>query len=542
MVSKISTVDVVIVGAGVGGLYAHHRLRRMGLSLRGFEAAPEVGGTWFWNRYPGARCDVESLDYCYTFSDELLEEWQWTERYATQPEILRYINHVADRFDLRRDIAFDTRVIGAVYDERANRWTVETDRGERVTCRFLITALGCLSLRKAPEFEGLEDFQGRWVQTSAWPREPVELAGKRIAFIGTGSSGIQAIPVIAEQAAHLTVFQRTPNFSLPARNGPVDPAIEAKVRANYPEHCRINKTTKAGVQPKHATGRSVFEDGDEARREAFERVWAFGGGGMLGLYRDVTTNVEANAYAAEFVREKIRQIVNDPVVAERLSPRDHPIGTKRICLDSDYFATFNKPNVELVDIRTTPIERLTQTGVKTTDAEYPADLIIFATGFDAITGPLVAMNIRGVNGLRLEEAWADGPSTYLGLMIAGFPNLFTVNGPGSPSVLANMIPTVEQHLDWIADCIAHMDAQGLDRIEAEPEAQHAWADEVAEVASQTLYPLAKSWYMGDNVVGKRRMFLAYVGGFSTYTERCDQIAGAGYVGFKLSKAPEPAAA
>jgi len=535
-----SSVDVIVVGAGLGGLYAHHRLRAMGLSLFGFEAAPEVGGTWFWNRYPGARCDVESIDYTYSFSGDLLNSWKWSERYATQPEILRYINHVADRFDLRRDVAFNTRVVGARFDEATNRWTIETDRGETISARFLLTTVGCLSTPKAPEFDGLGDFQGRWVQTSAWPRDPVEITGKRVAIIGTGSSGIQAIPVIAREAAQLTVFQRTPNFSLPARNGPIDPAYEAKVRADYAEHCRRNKLTKAGVQPKLATGKSAFEVSEEERLAAFEYAWGRGGGGLAGMYKDVMSDIAANDLAADFVRDKIRQIVKDPEVAERLSPRDHPFATKRICLDSDYFETFNRPNVELVDIRATPIERITRDGVKTSQAEYPVDLLIFATGFDAMTGPLLAMNIRGAGGLKLEDAWKDGPSTYLGLMMAGFPNLFTVNGPGSPSVLANMIPTIEQHVDWIADCIAHMGAAGLQRIDAEPPAQDAWAHEVQAVANQTLYPRARSWYMGDNVNGKPRMFLAYVGGFADYAARCDEIARDGYPGFRLS-APREAA-
>jgi cyclohexanone monooxygenase len=531
-----AVVDVVVVGAGLGGLYAHHKLRTLGLSLFGFEAAPEVGGTWFWNRYPGARCDVESLDYTYSFSEELLAEWKWSERFAPQPEILRYINHVADRFDLRRDIAFDTRVVGARYDEAANRWTVETDRGDKVVCQFLITTVGCLSTPKPPEFEGLEDFKGRWVQTSAWPRDPVEIAGKRVAVIGTGSSGIQTIPVLAEQAAQLTVFQRTAQFSLPACNGPVSPEFEARVRADYREHCRRNKDTRAGVQPKLATGRSVFEVSEAEREAAFERAWSLGGAGMLGMFTDVSNNAEANTFAAEFVRAKIREIVEDSEVAELLTPRDHPIGTKRICLDSHYFATFNRPNVELVDIRATPIERITADGIKTSDQERPFDLIVFATGFDAMTGPLLAMNIHGARGAPLGEAWEHGPSSYLGLMMAGFPNLFTVNGPGSPSVLANMIPTIEHHVDWIADCIVHMREAGAERVEAAPEAQTAWAAEVAEVANKTLYPLARSWYMGDNVPGKPRMFLAYVGGFNTYTARCEEIAKGGYKGFRFSAA------
>jgi cyclohexanone monooxygenase len=529
-----ASVDVIVVGAGLGGLYAHHKFRSLGLKLFGFEAAPEVGGTWFWNRYPGARCDVESLDYTYSFSDELLNEWRWTERFATQPEILRYVNYVADRFDLRRDIAFDTRVTAARFDERTNRWTVETSQGDRTTAQFLVTTVGCLSAPKPPEFAGLEDFTGRWVQTSAWPREAVEIAGKRVAVIGTGSSGIQAIPVIAREAAQLTVFQRTPNFSLPAKNGPVRPEFEAKVRADYPQYVKLNKRTKGGVQPKVATGKSTFEVPEDERLVEMDRAWNYGTAGMQGLYRDILTDVKANEIVAEFVRGKIREIVEDPATAEKLSPRDHPFGTKRLCLDTDYFATFNRPNVELVDIRATPIERITANGVKTSEREREFDLIVFATGFDAMTGPILRMNIEGAGGRRLTDEWRDGPAAYLGLMIESFPNLFTVNGPGSPSVLCNMIPTLEHHVDWIADCIAHMRKGGLERIDVEPAAQEAWAGEVQAVAGRTLYPQAKSWYMGDNVSGKPRMFLAYVGGFVDYTDRCEEVARSGYTGFRLS--------
>jgi cyclohexanone monooxygenase len=537
-----SPADVIVVGAGLAGLYAHHRLRASGLSIAGFEAGPEVGGTWFWNRYPGARCDVESLDYCYSFSPELLDEWVWSERYATQPEILRYINHVADRFDLRRDIVFDTRIVGAAFDEATNSWTVRTDRGDEVTAPFLIAATGCLSTPKPPEFDGLADFAGRWVLTSTWPREPVEMAGKRVAVIGTGSSGIQSIPLIAREAAHLTVFQRTPNFTLPARNGPVNPEFEASVRADYADYCRRNKDSRGAVQPKLATGVSALSLPADERRAAYEHAWGVGGSGIQAVFSDLLTNPQANATAAEFIHGKIREVVHDPDVAERLSPRDHPFATKRVCLDTDYFATFNRPNVELVDIRKTPIQRITRHGIRTGDKEYPVDLIVFATGFDAMTGSLTAMNIQGLGGLTLEAAWKAGCATYLGLMIAGFPNLFTVNGPGSPSVKVNMAPAIEHHVDWIADRIDDLRARGVARIEAEADAQAAWTDEVAAVAGRTLYPLANSWYMGANVPGKPRMFMAYVGGFNTYTARCDEVVREGYRGFRLSRAAGVAAA
>jgi cation diffusion facilitator CzcD-associated flavoprotein CzcO len=525
-------VDAVIVGAGVAGLYAIYRLRALGLSIQAFEAAPDVGGTWYWNRYPGARCDVESLEYSYSFSPELMNEWVWSERYATQPEILRYINHVADRFDLRRDIEFNARIVSTRYDEAANRWTLRTADGGSITTHFVVTTVGCLSIPKPPEFEGLEDFAGEWRQTSAW-RE-VDLAGKRVGVVGTGSSGIQAIPVIAQQAAHLTVFQRTPNFSLPAKNGPIDPAFEARVRADYVDYRRRARRTRAGVVPKIIPEKSALEVSKEERDAAYEAAWRRGSAGFGAAFTDIMVNQAANDTAADFVRGKIRQIVKDPAVAERLCPTDHPFATKRICLDSDYFDTFNRPNVTLVDIRAAPIERITRNGVKTAEQEYPLDVLVFATGFDAVTGALLNMNIQGAGGRALKDAWAGGPRTYLGLMVAGFPNLFTVTGPSSPSVLANMIPCVEQHVDWIADCLSHMRGQGLDRIDADPQSQDAWAVEVQKKAEGTLYPRAKSWYLGDNVPGKPRVFLAYVAGFSTYADRCEAVAKAGYEGFHLS--------
>ena len=532
--------DVVVVGAGFAGLYSHHRLRALGLSLTGFEAGPDVGGTWFWNRYPGARCDVESLDYCYSFSPELLDEWRWSERYATQPEILSYIEYVARRFALRRDIAFETRVVSARFDEPAKRWIVETDRGDRVSARFVIAATGCLSEPKPPEFDGLEDFAGDWVQTSRWPIEPVALAGKRVAVIGTGSSGIQSIPLIAREAAHVTVFQRTPNYTLPARNAPIDPNYEARVRGDFPAHLARNKQTRGGTQSRLATGLSVHEVAAAARAASFEHAWDFGGAGMQVLYRDLLAELPANKIAADFVAAKIDEIVSDNETAALLTPHDYPFGAKRLCLDTDYFATFNRANVELVDVSNERIERITRHGVQVGDREYPADLIVFATGFDAMTGALAAMNIVGRGGVALNETWRDGPRNYLGLMMAGFPNLFTVNGPGSPSVLVNMLVTIEHHVDWIADCIAHMQAKGIATIEPDPQAELAWSDEVQAVGARTLYPLAKSWYMGDNVPGKPRRFLLYAGGFDRYAARCAEVASDGYSGFVMAGATERA--
>lgn len=529
-------VDVVIVGAGFAGLYAQYKIRELGLSAFGFETASEIGGTWYWNRYPGARCDVESLDYSYSFSPDVLHEWKWRERFATQPEILQYANFVADKYDLRRDYAFETKVIAADFDKAANQWVVKSDRGDEVRCRFLLLAVGGLSLPKAPEIDGLKDFQGRWVQTGCWPHEPINVTGQRVAVIGTGSSGIQCIPLLAEQAALLTVFQRTPNFSVPAHNGPLDAEYEAEVRADYVEHHKRNRMTKGGVPPRINTGVSAMSVSEDERQAKFEQAWGFGTFALQSVFNDTSSNPRSNAAAAAFVHDKIRGIVNDPKVAEKLLPKTFPFGTKRLCLDTGYYATFNRDNVSLVDIRETPIERITKAGIKTTDAEYPFDLIVFATGFDAVTGPLFALNLTGVGGVTLNDAWKDGPQSYLGLMVSGFPNLFTVNGPSSPSVLANMLQTIEHHVDWIADCIAYTDKNGFARVEADEAAQVAWAHEVANMAKRTLYTKANSWYMGANVLGKPRVFLMYIGGLDTYVDRCDQIVQGGYVGFNFSPA------
>ena len=529
-------IDVVVIGAGFAGLYAHYKFRETGLRAFGFEAAPEVGGTWFWNCYPGARCDVESLDYSYSFSPDMLNEWKWSERFATQPEILQYANYVAERFDLRRDYAFETKVIAANFDAEANQWLVKTDRGDEVRCRYLLSAVGGLSLPKAPEIEGLDEFEGRWVQTGAWPKEPVDVAGKRVAVIGTGSSGIQCIPLLAQEAARLTVFQRTPNFSVPAHNGPIDPAYENEVRADYAGHHQRNRMTKGGVPPRINTGKSAMDVSDEERRAKFEEAWNFGTFALQSVFNDTSSNPQSNAAAAAFVHDKIRGMVKDPVLAEKLLPRTFPFGTKRLCLDTEYYAAYNRDNVELVDIRETPIERITKAGIKTSTKKYPFDLIVFATGFDAVTGPLLALGITGAGGLTLKDAWKDGPQSYLGLMVSGFPNLFTVNGPSSPSVLANMLQTIEHHVDWIADCIAYMEKNGFARVDADEAAQVAWAHEVANMAEKTLYTKADSWYMGANVPGKPRVFLMYIGGLDRYVERCDRIVSDGYAGFGFTRA------
>jgi len=527
-------VHAVIVGAGFAGLYMLHRLRQLGLPARVFEAGDNIGGTWYWNRYPGARCDVESMDYSYSFSDELQQEWKWSERYASQPEILTYINHVADRFDLRRDIQLSTRVTAATFDEAAGQWTVTTNRGDHVSARFCIMATGCLSSAQVPKFPGRESFHGKTYHTGRWPHEGVDFTGQRVGVIGTGSSAIQSIPIIAEQARHLVVFQRTPNFSAPAHNAPLDPDFERQVKTNYAAFRRQARESRVGFVVERSEA-SALAVSDEERRREYEKRWRRGGLGFTATYVDLLTNQDANDTAAEFCREKIRAIVRDPKVAEILAPKDYPVGTKRMCVDTRYYETYNRDNVTLVDIRRAPIEAITPEGVRTTDAAYPLDSIVFATGFDAMTGALLSIDIRGRGGRPLRDAWAEGPRTYLGLTVAGFPNLFAITGPGSPSVLSNMIVSIEQHVDWIADCIDRMRAQGQATIEATAAAQEAWVGHVNEVGHATLYPRANSWYMGANIPGKPRIFMPYIGGVWTYRQICDDIAAKGYEGFTLTK-------
>jgi cation diffusion facilitator CzcD-associated flavoprotein CzcO len=531
-------VDVVIVGAGFAGLYAQHRFRKLGLTIQGYEAAADVGGTWWWNRYPGARCDVESTDYCYSFSPELEQEWTWSERYATQPEILRYVNHVADRFDLRRDIQFETRVIAATWDELAQRWHIATDRGDQVSTQFCVMAVGCLSAPKQAEIDGIDAFEGQFFYTSQWPHEGVDLSGLRVGVVGTGSSGIQSIPLIAQQALDVTVFQRTPNFTMPAKNAPLDPAFVSARKARAREHREAMRRSHAGVVVPVPEQSALSVDA-EARGARFEEAWESGTlYGMVAAYNDLLVDRDANDTAAEFVRARIWEVVDDPDVAERLSPRNHPLGTKRPCLDTDYYATFNRDNVTLVDVRSTPIVEITPRGIRTSGGEYVLDVIVFATGFDAMTGPLLRAEIVGGPGVSLRDKWAAGPRTYLGIAIAGFPNLFMVTGPGSPSVLVNMLVAIEQHVDWIADCVAYLRQHGLASIDAIEAAEDAWVDHVNEVASRTLFPMAASWYMGANVPGKPRVFMPYIGGFPQYTRICDGVAADDYRGFKLSMPTE----
>jgi len=527
--------DVIAVGAGFAGLYLIHRLRQRGMSVRVFEAADDVGGTWYWNRYPGARCDVESLEYSFSFDEQLQQEWKWGERYAAQPEILRYIQHVAQRFDLKRDIEFNSRVTDAEFDPEANRWTVCTGNGKQLTARFFVMASGCLSNAKVPDVPGLTSFQGQWFHTGNWPREGVDFGGKRVGVVGTGSTGIQVIPIVARQAGHLHVFQRTPNYSIPLRNGPATPEWEASIKADYAGLRERARYCPSGVARFPDPQRGALEMTQAEREAMYEERWTFGGISFARAFNDTVLRQEANDLMRAWLLPRMLAPVRDPAVRARLTP-GYPVGTKRLCGDTGYFETFNRDNVTLVDIQAAPITEVTPTGIRTQDAHYDLDVIVFATGFDAITGPLLAVNMRVKGGTDLRTLWQHGPRSYLGLMVAGLPNLFTITGPGSPSVLSNVVVSCEQHVEWIGDCLAHMRERNLDRIEAEPQAQDAWAEHVDAVARETLMPGTNSWYMGANIPGKTRLFMPYMGGVGVYRRKCEEIARAGYTGFSFSRA------
>ena len=529
-------LDAVIVGAGFAGMYALHKLRGLGLTVQAFEAGTGVGGTWYWNRYPGARCDVESLEYSYSFSDPLQQEWEWPERFSAQPDILRYANHVADRFDLRRNIQFGTRVTSAVFSRASNLWTVTTDQGDVVEARFCIMASGNLSLPRVPDFKGIESFKGRWYHTGQWPKEAVDFTGQRVGVIGTGSSAIQLIPVVAEQAKHLTVFQRTANFSLPSGNEPLSPEFVREFKRRYTEHRAEADRTPFGIAGHPPPTKFSREATPEEREQAYTARWGTGGNiAFLYAYRDLLVDKEANEIASEFVRRKIRETVKDQAVAEQLLPNDHYIGTKRLCLDLGYYETYNRDNVSLVNIRKAPIQEITARGIRTHEAEYELDAIIFATGYDAMTGALLDIDIRVENGPSLRDKWAAGPTTYLGLLTAGFPNLLIITGPGSPSVKSNMIAAIEQHVDWIHDLLAHVKASGYARVEADPNSEATWVRHVNEVADSTLYPLANSWYVGANIPGKPRVFMPYVAGLDKYRAICQDVAAKGYTGLHMER-------
>lgn len=535
--TKTGPLDAVVVGAGFAGLYMLHKLRRLGMTAVVFEAGDDVGGTWYWNRYPGARCDVESLEYSYSFSEVIQQEWRWSERYAAQPEILRYINHVADRLDLRRDIRINTRVTEAEFDPERNRWRVHTDKGDVLSSRFCIMATGCLSNAQVPDLPGLDQFTGSWYHTGHWPKEDVDFSGKRVGIIGTGSTAIQVIPIVAKQAQHLSVFQRTPNYSIPLRNGPLTAQADQAVKDRYSAMREQARFSPSGVAGFNVPTRGVLETDPLEVEQAFQARWDFGGAGFTRAFNDVLLKSEANGVARAFVIERMLAPVKDPALRAKLTP-DYPIGTKRLCADTGYFETYNRDNVSLVDIKSDPIVGLTATGLQTRDAHHRLDALIFATGFDAITGALLSVNMRVKGGMDLKGAWASGPRAYLGLMCAGLPNLFMITGPGSPSVLSNVVVSVEQHVEWIAACLAHLSAQRLNRIEATEQAQQAWGRHVDEVASASLLPQAASWYTGANIPGKPRVFMPYMGGVGVFRRKCEDIARAGYPGFALSRVPE----
>lgn len=526
-------VDVVVVGAGIAGLYLVYRLSRAGYRFRVFEAADDLGGTWYWNRYPGARVDVPSIDYMYSFDPDWQRDWQWSEKYATQPEILRYLNHVADKHDLRRHITFSTRVQRARWVDDASLWLVTTEGGDEITCRFVVMATGCLSMPKQAEVDGLDRFAGEVYFTSRWPHRPVDFKGKRVAVIGTGSSGVQSIPAIAAEARQVVVYQRTPNFSIPARNGPLSPEKLAQL-ANEAEYREAAKLSPAGI-PMERSIIPTFSVSETERQQRYENAWE---SGLLfegiNVYADVLSNPAANDAFAEFFRNKIRSIVDDPQTAADLCPTDHPIATKRPCLDTDYYATYNLPHVRLVNVRKHPIRQVTETGIETADESFAVDAIVFATGFDAVTGAITAVDIKGRNDVALKDKWANGPQTYLGLTTVGFPNLFFITGPGSPSVLSNMVVSIEQHADWVLDCLGHLNASGFDVIEPTETAEAGWTQHVNDCADITLYPAANSWYMGANVPGKPRVFLPYCAGLDFYRASCDEVVARDYLGFRLT--------
>ena len=532
---EVTELDALVIGAGFAGLYQLLCLRdRLGLTVKALEAGGGVGGTWYWNRYPGARCDSESHVYWYTFSPELMREWEWSERYPGQAEIMRYLNFAADKFDLKRDIRFNTRVTSAHYDEIANRWQIQTEQGETYVVKFLVTAVGCLSTANVPNFPGLKDFKGDWYHTGEWPHEGVDFTDKRVGMIGTGSTGIQAAPLIAAQAKHLTVFQRTANYSVPARNAPLTPEFKQYVKKHAEDIRATTHETLNGMGFK-IEDRKAVETSVEEREKIYEAAWERGGLQFRATFQDMMIDKAANDTAADFLKRKIRAVVKDPRTAALLSDIDYPYAAKRPPIDTDYFETYNRSNVTLVDVKTAPIQDITTAGVRTAEGEYPLDIIVFATGFDAMTGPLLRMDIRGRSGLALKDVWEAGPRNYLGLQITGFPNLFTITGPGSPSVLCNMPVAIEQHADWITNCIDYMRTKGMECIEAKLGSMEKWVAEVNDVANKTLLPQVKhSWYLGANILGKPRVFMPYAGGMVRYREIYQEVAARDYEGFDLS--------
>ena len=528
------STDAIVIGAGFAGLYAVHRCLSEGLTVLGVEAAPGVGGTWYWNRYPGARCDVESVDYSYSFDEELQSEWPWTERFAAQPEILKYLEHVADRFDLRRHYLFDTEVVAAHFEEASGEWVVQTSAGESRRGRFLLCATGCLSAMNRPDIPGLDGYAGEVYYTAAWPREDPDLRGRRIGVIGTGSSGIQVTPILAEQAESLVVFQRSPNYTIPMPNFPWSDEDLERIRQEYPERRRRSAYAPSGT-PHTAYHRNALDTAADERDEAMWQRWRDGGVLFAKTFPDQTSVLAANDIARQFAEERIREIVSDPAVAEDLIPTDHPIGTKRICTDAGYYATFNRDNVRLVNLRREPIEAIAPDGVRTVETTYACDVLVFATGFDALTGAMTRIDPVGPDGQRLSQLWADGPVTFLGVMVPRLPNLFSFSGPGSPSVLTNMVLHAEVQVDWAVQLMVAAIRRGITEVEPRRDAAKAWTGHVAEAAERTLFPRAESsWYLGSNIDGKKRVFMPYIGGFGNYRKALEDTASQGYPGLVLT--------
>jgi len=531
--SATETYDAIVIGAGISGMYFLYRLRQMGMTALGFEAGSGVGGTWYWNRYPGARFDSESYTYGYSFSQEVLDEWEWSEHFAAQPETLRYLNYVADKFDLRRDVRFNTRVSSAHFNPTSGSWDVEMEDGHRASARFLLTAVGVLSEPYIPNYVGADTFRGEKWHTSTWPHYPVDLSDKRVGVIGTGATAVQMITEVSKNVGELTVFQRTPNYCKPLRNGPIDDETQAEIKANYADIFEKCRRSFGGFVHDFDT-RSALEVTAEERLEFYEKLWNERGFGFwLGSFNDILTDITANQTATEFVREKIREQIDDPEVAKLLVPMSHPFGTKRVPLESGYFEAYNRPNVHLVDLRSSPIECFSESGIKTTTREYEFDVIIYATGFDAVTGALNRIDIRGESGQSLKDKWADGPSTMLGMQTVGFPNMFITAGPHNASSFCNVPRCLEQNVEWITDCIGYMRERKLTRIEATSEAEAQWTEHVLEAADATLLPDVDSWFMGANIPGKKRVFLNYVGGAQNFRAKCDEVAADNYAGFDL---------
>ncbi len=525
------TYDVVVVGAGFAGIYMLHRLKQQGLRARVYEAGASVGGTWFWNRYPGARCDIPSMEYSYQFSEELQQEWEWTERYATQPEILRYAEHVVERFGLGEDIQFETRVTSTVFDEAKSCWEVQLDPDDKVVAKYVVMATGCLSVPNFPNIDGLDDFSGPVFHTGLWPHEGVDFKDKKVAIIGTGSSAIQSSPLIAADAETVTIFQRTPNYSIPARNAALDPAYVEEIKARYSSYRRENWARGFGADFRD-NDQSALEVTDDERRAEYEDRWARGGLAFLAAYNDLVFDDQANGTARDFFEEKISARVEDPELARKLVP-EFPIGCKRLCVDTDYYEIYNEEHVTLVDLKEQPIQEVTASGIRTSGGEYEADILVLATGFDAMTGAVTRIDIRGRGNRTLEQKWAEGPRAFLGLATEGFPNMFLVTGPGSPSVLSNMLPSIEQHVEWISDCIEYLNYNQFGTIDVDLAAEDDWVSHVNEVGDTSVYPRCNSWYLGANVEGKKRVFMPYLG-VPPYVEKCEQVVAAGYEGFVLS--------